>query len=59
MSKGIDFIETNLLNFNLIIRPGKRVEPKSDKKSVPVPSIVIQSSFKPEKKSTINEALRP
>jgi hypothetical protein len=57
MSKTIDFIETNLLNLTIIQKPELRKEQKSDKKSSG--SIQIQRSFKPEQKSSINEALRP
>ena len=59
MSKGIDFIETNLLNFHNIIRPPLKADLRNDKKTTSIPSIVIKPSFKPELKSTINEALRP
>jgi hypothetical protein len=61
MSRPIDFIETNLANFNKIIRPElpNKSDGKSDRKSAGYGSIKIEKSFVPEKKSAISEALRP
>lgn len=60
MSKEVDFINTNLLHFDKIIRPEtiNRTDARNDKKSS-YSSIKITKSFVPEKKSSLNEALRP
>ena len=54
MSKEVDFINTNLLHFDKIIRPEtiNRTDARNDKKSS-YSSIKITKSFVPEKKSSL------
>jgi len=47
--KGVDFIQTNLINLDKIIRPAVNTRNESKRQT----SIIIEKSFVPEKQSNL------